>query len=138
MSFTMHGIGVSRGIVIGRVHLLERNQLEVTEYTIPREQVNTEILRLQNAITAARLQLRTVREHIPRGAAEDATAFIDTHLMMLEDSSLTQEPVRLIAELHCNAEWALKLQRDALVAVFDEMEDPYLRSRRDDIDHVVN
>ncbi|HTT07510.1 MAG TPA: phosphoenolpyruvate--protein phosphotransferase [Gammaproteobacteria bacterium] len=138
MSFTMHGVGVSRGIVIGRVHLLERNQLEVTEYAIPREQVNTEILRLQNAITAARLQLRTVREHIPRGAAADVAAFIDTHLMMLEDSSLTQEPVRLIAELRCNAEWALKLQRDALVAVFDEMEDPYLRSRRDDVDHVVN
>lgn len=138
MSFTMHGVGVSRGIIIGRVHLLERNRLEVTEYTIPRERVNTEILRLQNAITAARLQLRTVREHIPGGAAADMAAFIDTHLMMLEDSSLTQEPVRLIAELRCNAEWALKLQRDALVAVFDEMEDPYLRSRRDDIDHVVN
>jgi phosphotransferase system enzyme I (PtsI) len=138
MSFTMHGVGVSRGIIIGRVHLLEHNQLEVTEYAIPHGQVNTEILRLQNAITAARLQLRAVREHIPRGAEADVAAFIDMHLMMLEDSTLTQEPVRLIAELHCNAEWALKLQRDALVAMFDEMEDAYLRSRRDDVDHVVN
>jgi len=138
MTFALHGVGVSRGIIIGRVHLLERDQLEVQEYPISKEKVNAEILRLQNAITAARLQLRAVRDHIPKTAAADIAAFIDTHLLMLEDSSLTQEPVRLISELRCNAEWALKLQRDALVAVFDEMEDPYLRTRRDDVDHVVN
>lgn len=138
MTFALHGVGVSRGIIIGRVHLLERDQLEVQEYPISKEKVNAEILRLQNAITAARLQLRAIREHIPKTAAADIAAFIDTHLLMLEDSSLTQEPVRLISELRCNAEWALKLQRDALVAVFDEMDDPYLRTRRDDVDHVVN
>ena len=38
----------------------------------------------------------------------------------------------------CNAEWALKLQRDALVNVFDEMADAYLSTRKDDVDHVVN
>ncbi len=38
----------------------------------------------------------------------------------------------------CNAEWALKLQLDRLVRVFDAMDDPYLRTRRDDIAHVVN
>lgn len=138
MTFTIHGVGVSRGIVVGRVHMLERDQLDVQEYTIAKDQINGEILRLQNAITGARLQLRAIREHVPKTTAADIAAFIDTHLLMLEDSSLTQEPVRLIGELRCNAEWALKLQRDALVAVFDEMEDPYLRTRRDDIDHVVN
>ena len=138
MSFALHGVGVSRGIVIGRVQVLQRDQLEISEYGITAEQVNGEILRLQNAVAAARLQLRAVREHIPRTAAADIAAFIDTHLLMLEDSSLTQEPVRLIAEVKCNAEWALKLQRDALVAVFDEMDDPYLKTRRDDVDHVVN
>jgi phosphotransferase system enzyme I (PtsI) len=138
MTFTIHGIGVSRGIVVGRVHMLERDQLDVQEYTIAKDHINGEILRLQNAITGARLQLRAIREHVPKTTAADIAAFIDTHLLMLEDSSLTQEPVRLIAELRCNAEWALKLQRDALVAVFDEMEDPYLRTRRDDVDHVVN
>jgi phosphotransferase system enzyme I (PtsI) len=138
VTFTVHGVGVSRGIVVGRVHILERDQLEVQEYTVGKDRVNAEILRLQNAVTAARLQLRAVREHVPRSTAADIAAFIDTHLLMLEDSSLTQEPVRLIGELRCNAEWALKLQRDALVAVFDEMDDPYLRTRRDDVDHVVN
>ncbi len=57
---------------------------------------------------------------------------------MLEDNALTEEPKRIIKERLCNAEWALKLQRDALVNVFNEMEDAYLSTRRDDVDHVVN
>ena len=32
----------------------------------------------------------------------------------------------------------LKLQRDAIVSVFDAMDDPYLRTRKDDVEHVVN
>ena len=40
--------------------------------------------------------------------------------------------------MRCNAEWALKLECDALVAVFDAMDDPYLRTRKDDVEHVVN
>ncbi len=45
---------------------------------------------------------------------------------------------RLIRGYRYNAERALKIQRDALVSVFDEMDDPYLSTRRDDVDHVVN
>jgi phosphotransferase system enzyme I (PtsI) len=43
----------------------------------------------------------------------------------------------LIRSHRCNAEWALKIQRDSLVRVFDDMDDPYLRTRKDDVDHVV-
>ncbi|MCG8324240.1 MAG: phosphoenolpyruvate--protein phosphotransferase, partial [Thiotrichales bacterium] len=71
-------------------------------------------------------------------ATADIAAFIDTHLLMLDDVALTAEPKRLIKESFCNAEWALKIQRNALVDVFMQMNDPYLSTRRDDIDHVVN
>ncbi len=138
MSFSLQGVGVSRGVAIGKVHILERHQLEINEYNIESNQVNNEVRRFQRALTEARQQLRSVRMHIPRTTAGDIAAFIDTHLLMLEDSALTIEPARLIRELKRNAEWALKLQRDALVAVFEEMEDPYLRTRKDDVDHVVN
>ena len=68
----------------------------------------------------------------------DIAAFIDTHLLMLDDATLVTTPVDLIRELRCNAEWALKLQRDAVVDVFEQMDDAYLRTRRDDVDHVIN
>ena len=137
MPFSLHGIGVSRGYAIGRTYLLERNQPEITEYTIPDTIVEDEVRRFLNGLAMARQQLRDIRTRIPVTASGDTTAFIDAHLLMLEDATLTEAPIRLIRAHHCNAEWALKIQRDSLAQVFDDMDDPYLRTRKDDVDHVV-
>jgi phosphotransferase system enzyme I (PtsI) len=137
MTFSIHGVGVSRGIAMGKVHILDRGQVEISEYAIPLEHVEAEVSRLETALYLARQQLRAVRDHIPAETAADIGAFIDTHLLMLEDTSLTLEPARIIRDQRCNAEWALKLQHDALIAVFEEMDDPYLKARKNDVDHVV-
>jgi phosphotransferase system enzyme I (PtsI) len=137
MPFSLHGIGVSRGYAIGRTYLLQRNQPEITEYTIPDAIVEDEVLRFLNSLNLARKQLQEIRTRVPAAASSDITAFIDTHLLMLEDVSLTDAPVNLIRSLKCNAEWALKIQRDLLIQVFEDMDDPYLRTRKDDVEHVV-
>ncbi len=138
MTIALHGMGVSRGVAIGNVHIIERDQLEIVEYQLDEASVKAEVKRLQDAVTQAKQQLRAIRDHIPDSTSVDIAAFIDTHLLMMDDAALTQEPFRLIKENRCNAEWALKLQRDALVAAFEEMDDPYLRTRRDDVGHVVD
>lgn len=138
MTLSLHGMGVSRGIAIGRVHIIERDRLDIPEYHIEKDQVETETRRLVDAVSLAKQQLRAIRDHIPAATSPDIAPFIDTHLLMLDDTVLTQEPLRLIKSAGHNAEWALQLQRDALMHVFDEMEDPYLRTRKDDVDHVVN
>ena len=138
MTLSLHGMGVSRGIAIGRVHIIERDRLDIPEYHVERDQVRTETRRLVDAVSLAKQQLRAIRDHIPAATSPDIAPFIDTHLLMLDDAVLTQEPLRLIKSAGHNAEWALQLQRDALMHVFDEMEDPYLRTRKDDVDHVVN
>ncbi|MFT5425218.1 MAG: phosphotransferase system enzyme I (PtsI) [Gammaproteobacteria bacterium] len=138
MTIALHGMGVSKGIAIGKVHIVKRDQLDIRKYSIKKHLIDEEIKRFENALANARQQLRAIREHIPEATSDDIEAFIDTHLLMLDDAALTEEPMRLIKDLSCNAEWALKLQRDALVTVFDEMDDAYLRTRKDDVDHVVN
>jgi phosphoenolpyruvate-protein phosphotransferase (PTS system enzyme I) len=138
MSFSLHGVGVSRGIVIGKVHIIERAELDIVEYSISDEAVPREILRLREAVSQAKLDLRAVRNQIPVKTAVDIAAFIDTHLLMLQDSTFTVDTERIIKERRCNAEWALKLQHDALAQAFDDMDDPYLRTRKDDVDHVVS
>ena len=138
MTYSLHGKGISRGIAMGVAHILRRDALELFEYSIPRQEIDAEVARLEAAIEDAKVHLRGMREKIPPQTPADIAAFIDTHLLMLDDSMLTDEPKRLIRERHCNAEWAVKLQRDMIVAAFDRMNDPYLRTRRDDVDHVIN
>jgi len=136
--FTLHGVSASKGVAIGKVHIVERGLLDVSEQSIKPSRVKNEVARFRRALKSARDELKAVKTKIPPDTATDICAFIDTHLLMLEDSALTNAPVKYIQNKHCNAEWALKLQRDALVAVFEAMDDPYLRTRKDDIDHVVN
>ncbi len=138
MSVAIPGTGISHGIAIGPIHRLIDGEIEVYEAAIPEELIENEVARFRRAVRVARQQLKVIRDSIPEITRADITDFIDTHLLMLEDSMLTATPVELIRERQCNAEWALKSQRDALAAVFDEMDDAYLRTRMDDVDHVVS
>ncbi|NNG11775.1 MAG: phosphoenolpyruvate--protein phosphotransferase [Halobacteria archaeon] len=138
MSLVLNGIGVSRGVAIGKAHIILRGSIKVVESAIPPQFVEDEVTRFLNAVETARLQLNSIRDNIPADTRADIAAFIDTHLLMLDDATIVNTPIELIREKGCNAEWALKLQRNALVDVFEQMNDPYLRTRRDDVDHVIN
>ena len=132
------GIGAIRSIAIGEAYLLQRGNIEARRRWVMPSDVEAEIARFRHAVDIARQNLRAVHEHIPGTTPSDIAAFIDTHLLMLEDAALVEAPVEIIQQQHCAAEWALQLRRNALVRVFDEMDDPYLRTRKDDVDHVVN
>jgi phosphotransferase system enzyme I (PtsI) len=138
MTITISGIGISRGIAIGEVYRVEGAEVEIHEAAIPENLIEDEVARFRRAVRSARQQLRAIRNSIPETTRADISDFIDTHLLMLEDSMLTAAPIELIRERQCSAEWALKSQRDALAQVFEEMDDPYLRTRMDDVDHVVS
>ncbi|AOV17956.1 phosphoenolpyruvate--protein phosphotransferase [Acidihalobacter aeolianus] len=137
MSLLLNGIGVSRGIAIGRAHLYAQETPEVAERRLPGDAIASEVKRFRRALQRAKTELKGLRARIPTHAPADVGSFIDTHLLMLEDNLLARVPIQHIRERHCNAEWALKLQYDELIATFDAMEDPYLRTRRDDVAHVI-
>lgn len=137
MSFTIHGIGVSGGIAIGHAHLVSHATLEVSHYVVPPHQVPEECARFEGAIRDVREELEEVRASIPATSPAEFSAFIDLHLMILRDATLSVTPRKIIEDEQCNAEWALKVQTDALLAQFDEIEDPYLRERKVDVIQVA-
>ena len=138
MALTLHGISASNGIAIGKLHVLRRGMLDVPERRLFGPQVGGEIARFKAALRTASRELKAIKARIPSDTRAEIAAFIDTHLLMLEDTALTTGTLQAIRTHRCNAEHALKLQRDAIVSVFDAMDDAYLRTRRDDVDHVVN
>lgn len=134
------GIGVAGNIniAIGKAMLLAGEALHIEPAVIPANAVTQEVDRFQQAVAKAVQQLHDIRHQIPTSTPTDILEFIDAHLLMLEDKAISEAPVSTIREEGCSAEWALQLRRNQLVRVFDEMEDPYLRTRKDDLDHVVN
>ncbi|MDX1571837.1 MAG: phosphoenolpyruvate--protein phosphotransferase [Xanthomonadales bacterium] len=138
MTMAVQGTGVSRGIAIGKVHIARRHQLEISQRAIRNELVEQEVMRFRKAVADARAELREVRDRIPPSTPAEVLEFIDAHALMLEDGALTEPPAQAIRDLECNAEWALQVHRNRLAAVFDDMDDPYLASRIDDVDQVIS
>jgi len=137
MSFTMHGIGVSGGIAIGYAHLVSHATLEVAHYNVPRNKIAEEVVRFDTAISHVRAELEMLCANIPPSAPGELAAILNMHLMILNDSSLSVVPRRIIQNQGCNAEWALKQQMDTLVSQFEGMDDTYLRERKTDVVQVV-
>lgn len=137
MSFMLQGTGVSGGIAIGRAHLISHAHLDVSHYTVPQKMVPAEIARFESAVAATREELEELRASIPPDSPAEFGAFLDLHLMILADSTLSEAPQKIIESQHCNAEWALKQQMTYLLAQFDKIEDSYLRERKADVVQVV-
>ena len=137
MSFTLHGAGAGGGIAIGQAHLISSARLEVGHYSIAPAQLEQEVMRFSAAVETVRAELQGLRRSVPAGAPAELDAFLNLHLMILDDATLSRTPRELIRSLKCNAEWALVLQMDQLVAQFEKIEDPYLRERKADVVQVV-
>jgi phosphotransferase system enzyme I (PtsI) len=137
MSITIHGIGVSGGIAIGQAHLVSHTTLEVDHYVVPPSQVPEESVRFEAAVGKVRTEMEALLGSVPATAPAEFAAFINLHLMILNDSMLSVVPRRVIETERCNAEWAIKVQMDALLAQFDQIEDGYLRERKADVIQVV-
>jgi phosphotransferase system enzyme I (PtsI) len=134
----LHGNGVSAGIAIGTAQVLQRELPEIPQQTIDKGQIEAEIARFVSAIDVARSQLRSVRTRIPPDAPREAASFLDAHLLILDDPTISRAPIDTIRRDRHNAEWALQIQRDYLREQFARMEDPYLREKGRDVQQVVD
>jgi len=137
MNFTLHGIAVSSGIAVGHAHLISHTALEVAHYKLPGDMLAEELTRFDAALASTRSELTALRASRPQQAAAEFDAFLDLHLMILCDEHISRAPREMIEREHCNAEWALKVKMDELVAHFEAFDDAYLRERKTDVTQVV-
>jgi phosphotransferase system enzyme I (PtsI) len=135
--FTMHGIGVSGGIAIGQAHLFAGMSAEANHYEITGADVLKEQRRYDRAVREVREELETLAESVRHSASAELAPFVKVHRMLLDDAAISEAPRDIIRERHCNAEWALRMQLDELMAQFAEIDDTYLREREDDVRQVA-
>ena len=137
MNFALHGHAVSTGITIGYAHLVSTARLEVAHYEVPPEDVDSEIERFDRALGRARTELEALKGQIPADAPAEFGAFLNLHRMILEDASLSKVPRELIRTRRVNAEWALVQQMEKLTERFEQIDDEYLRERKQDVQQAV-
>ena len=137
MTFSVHGLAVSRGIAIGRAVLVASSRADVAHYFVEDADVRSEIHRVRDARNAVVEEISRLQRDLPADAPHELAALLDVHLMLLQDEQLISGVKGWISERHYNAEWALTTQYEMIARQFDEMEDEYLRERKADLEQVV-
>ena len=137
MTFSIHGLAVARGIAIGRAVLVASSRVDVAHYFIEPAQVDSEMLRLVQARDAVHGELQSLHDTLPKDSPPELAAILEVHLMLLHDEMLAEGVTHWVKDRLYNAEWALTSQLDVVARQFDEMDDPYLRERKGDLEQVV-
>ncbi len=137
MTFSVHGLAVSRGIAIGRAVLVASSRADVAHYFIDATKTAEEIQRLRVARDAVSEEIARVQRDLPKDAPHELSALLDVHLMLLQDEQLISGVKHWIKDRLYNAEWALTTQYEIIARQFDDMEDEYLRERKADLEQVV-
>ena len=137
MTFSVHGLAVSRGIAIGRAVLVASSRADVAHYFVDASKSDEEITRVRIARNAVVEEITRVQQDLPKDAPHELSPLLDVHLMLLQDEQLISGVKHWITERHYNAEWALTTQYEIIARQFDDMEDEYLRERKADLEQVV-
>ena len=133
----LRGIGVSEGIALGAIMIVERERIYVPYTNLADEEIEPELKRLETALEKARQGLEEIKKGVLQADSHEPAFIIDAHMMMLDDDLLVQGAIDLIKERKINAEWALRNKMTELSSAFAKMSDPYLRERGKDIQEVV-
>jgi len=137
-TFVLKGIGVSPGIVIGKVYRFDPLDAQVSFYKLNNNDlIPHEIERFRNALKESSRQLLEIQENLKKTKVTEPLYIIDVHVLLLSDKKFINRTIKYIRRLGVNAEWAVRMTLDHYKQVFEALEDIYISGRISDVQYVV-
>ncbi len=137
-TFVLKGIGVSPGVVIGKVYRFDPLDAQVSFYKLNDESlIPHEVERFRNALKESTKQLLELQENLKKTKVTEPLYIIDVHVLLLSDKKFINRTIKYIRRLGVNAEWALRMTLDHYKQIFEGLEDVYISGRISDVQYVV-
>jgi phosphotransferase system enzyme I (PtsI) len=129
----LKGISGSPGICIGKAYVVDREGVNIIErYPISKAMLPKEIDRFKHAVAKAKKEHAKVIKALDKDVSETLN-ILETHMALFKDKMLYGRTIETIQNEQINAEWALRKVSRQIKLMFQEVEDPYLQSRVNDI-----
>ena len=128
----LKGIGVSAGIAIGKVFVLKEDDFKLIEKNIPKDEIENEYSRLQEAIKKTRIELQDNQEDLNKMLGEKYAKIAKAHMLILEDPIINNE-IKSIIDTGKNVEYAVYKAVEKISKSFDAIKDEYFRERKNDL-----
>lgn len=135
----MKGIGVSPGISIGKACIIKKKEAVLTGITLQgEEEIAIEILRFEQAVAQAILEIETIKANETLNLGEEDIAILETQIEFLGDPQIKEDMLDLITGNRKNANDALIAVIASMVELFESLDDEYMRARAADIQDIGN
>lgn len=130
------GNAVFNGIAIGTVCLYKKQDSQVKR--VHSDDADIEKERFKWAAEQACQELRVLYDKALVEVGETSAAIFEAHQMMLEDDDYIESVEHIIETQQVNAEYAVACTADNYAAMFEAMNDDYMRGRAADVKDVSN
>lgn len=132
------GKPVSTGIIIGKALVYNSQKQIVLKEKIPKEAVENEINRINNAVRITRAQLKKIYNNLRKTTGKESALIIDTQYLLITEGNLINDIKKIITNESVRAEWAIKQIEKKYLDVFSKIPDLSFRERSNDISDVLN
>ena len=132
----MKGIAVSKGVAIGKAYLLDRSKFCIFKQELEEHEVEREVERFRDAIAKTKLQMTDIKNRAVK-IADKYAVILDTYTLLLDDDILVNDTIENIRKHRTNAEWTLNQTLQNFLNMFDNINDDYLKGKKDDLDLLV-
>ena len=131
----LKGIGASNGISVAKVFELVEAHIDINDNKI--KDVDAESKKVDAAIADAVKQIEAIKAKAMKNLGAEEAAVFDAHIQVASDPSMSEEIKNMIKNDSVNALFAAKTVTDNFAAMFEGMDDEYMRERAADIKDVA-
>ena len=132
----LNGVAASAGVAVGKVFLLEEDVFSYSKSEITPDKIESEILRLENAIEKTREELESNKNELNKVLGKNYAKIADAHLLILKDSMIRDRVIDMIKKGN-NVEYSVHKVVADLSKTFDLIDDEYFRERKHDLLNVA-
>jgi len=132
----LKGIPASPGIAIGKVFLLDSEELTVPKRKIKPTEISEEIARFETALMQTRAEIIKIQEKISKEMGKKHAEIFSAHLLVLEDRTLIEDVITKLKKDRIGVEYIFREVLKKYAKAFSKIEDEYLRERVVDIEDV--
>lgn len=133
----MKGIAVSKGVAFAKAYLLDSSKFCIIKHELSEQEAEEEVERFRGAIEKTKLQMIEIKKRAEK-IADKYAVILDTYSLLLEDEILVNETIENIRKNKTNAEWTLTQTLNNFLKLFDNINDDYLKGKKDDLDLLVH
>lgn len=132
----LKGIPAAPGIASGSAFILDKQEFIVPVRAILEQEVPIEIARFEEALFKTKGEIQSIQKKISEEMGGQHAQIFDAHLLVLEDSMLIDEVIKMITKEKLSAEYIFSKVLKKYMKVIADIQDEYLSERSSDVNDI--